>query len=154
MGALQTATAVFGLAQGLASQQQAQAAQKKAIANQQAAYDAAAENRISELKLAEEEKARKRKNLLKSELARARAALGASGVLASGGSAQALQKGLLKRAQEDADADTEAYQLRLEDITRSMSANRRKALLDLENMGEQNTQKITGFGSKILGDFF
>ncbi|MGD9637835.1 MAG: hypothetical protein AB7U85_02095 [Alphaproteobacteria bacterium] len=153
MGALQAATAIAGVGTGLLGQYQTNKqyqAQAKNVAATQAAQEEAAQASIENIKTTAEAREKKRLNLLKAELATQRAAMGASGV-GSGGSSAAVQMGMAKRSDEDADYDKEMDQYKISQVTRSLSNEKRQNLMDLNSINYSSAMNNLRYYNNVLG---
>lgn len=140
MGVLQAATAVAGLGLGIAGQRQANKQAKQMYQLQtnellakQSEQEQAAKTNLEIIQKTAEEREKQRRNLLKAELAKRRAIMGAAGV-GGGGSSTAVQYGLAKKTDNEAEYDLAMDKYRIDEIVSNLNANSRKNLMNLTSL--------------------
>jgi hypothetical protein len=89
------------------------------------------DRQIQALRQSEEEEQRRRQEDLRRRLSTQRARAGAAGVATSGGSSDAVLRGLTVEAEAAQSASDQASAQRIQDLRRGASRSRRNSLLDL-----------------------
>jgi hypothetical protein len=103
---------------------------------------------IQALRQGEEEEQRRRQEELRRRLATQRARAGAAGVATSGGSSEAVLRGLTEEAQATQSASDRASAQRIQDLRRTASRSRRNSLLDLVGGATSSSLGLLGGGAR------
>ncbi|TAN52159.1 MAG: hypothetical protein EPN26_08215 [Rhodospirillales bacterium] len=132
--------------------------QSAVMAQQQAQQQAVAQAQVAQLQASRDAEAENRKRQLKAEMASRKAAFGAMGVdSAAGGSAGAVLKGLVTRAEEDQATDDKMYGMKASAIGQSLDFANQRNLLEQSrqfssgaSLGLDLLQKGLGMAGSLL----
>jgi hypothetical protein len=110
--------------------------------------DSERDRQIQSLRQRDEEEQRRRQEELRRRLATQRARAGAAGVATSGGSSEAVLRGLVEEAEAAQSASDQASAQRIQDLRRSASRSRRNSLLDLVGSATGSSLGLLGGGTR------
>jgi hypothetical protein len=106
------------------------------------------DRQIQALRQRDEEEQRRQQEALRRRLATQRARAGAAGVASSGGSSDAVLRGLTEEAQAAQSARDQASAERIQDLRRAASRSRRNDLLDVVGSATSSSLGLLGGGSR------
>jgi hypothetical protein len=106
--------------------------------------DSERDRQIRALRQRDEEEQRRQQEALRRRLATQRARAGAAGVGSSGGSSEAVLRGLTEEAEATQSANDQASAQRIQDLRRTASRSRRNSLLDLVGGATRSSLGLLG----------